>query len=111
MKLQFMDPGNLRTQLSLQDPIEIPDGSGGFTTTWTERALVWAALEPVSPRLESWGQRQISEAAHRITMRFRNDVRSGQRLVSATKVFRIELATDLDGTARYLVCQVREEVQ
>jgi SPP1 family predicted phage head-tail adaptor len=111
MRLQFMDPGNLRTQLSLQDPTETPDGSGGFVTTWTERALVWAALEPASQRLESWGQRQVSEAAHRITMRFRNDVRSGQRLVSTTKTYRIELATDLDGTGRYLVCQAREEVQ
>ncbi len=110
MKLQFMDPGNLRIQLSLQDPIETPDGSGGFVTTWTERALVWAALEPATPRLEAWGQRQISEAAHRITMRFRSDVRSGQRLASAIKTYRIELVSDLDSTSRYLVCQAREDV-
>ncbi len=111
MKLQFMDPGNLRTQLSLQDAAETPDGSGGFVTTWSERAIMWAALEPASQRLEAWGQRQVSEAGTRITLRFRNDVRSGQRLVSASKIYRIELVSDWDGTGRYLVCLAREEVQ
>ena len=111
MKLQFFDPGSLRTQLSLQDPTETPDGSGGFATTWVERATVWAALEPASQRLEAWGQRQVSEAGTRITIRFRSDVRVGQRLVSASKTYRIELVSDLDGTGRYLICHAREEVQ
>jgi SPP1 family predicted phage head-tail adaptor len=109
MKLTFMDPGQLRTEMMLQNVVETTDGSGGFVVSWVDVALVWAAIESVSPRTESFGGRQIEEASHRITMRYRDDVKPGQRLVHASKNYRVLLVSDTDGSARYLTCYVLDE--
>lgn len=44
MQLKFFDAGQLRTAMVLEEPVETPDGQGGFSVTWTERASVWALL-------------------------------------------------------------------
>jgi SPP1 family predicted phage head-tail adaptor len=109
MRLTFMDPGQLRTEMMVQNAVETPDGSGGFAVTWADVAVVWAAVEAVSPRTESFGARQIDEASHRVTIRFRPDVKPGQRLVRTGIPYRIHLVADVDGTGRYLSCFVTEE--
>lgn len=109
MQLRFMDPGQLRTQMTLQDQIETPDDRGGFIVTWTDVSLIWATIETVVPRGEAFGGRQFEEASHRVTMRFRGDVKPGQRLVRARTNYRIQLVSDVDGSERYLTCFVVEE--
>jgi SPP1 family predicted phage head-tail adaptor len=109
MKLTFMDPGQLRTEMMLQNPVETPDGSGGVAVTWSDVAMVWTAIETVSPRSESFGGRQIEEASHRVILRYRDDIRAGQRLTKSIQNYRIQLVSDLDGTGRYLTCFVLEE--
>jgi SPP1 family predicted phage head-tail adaptor len=110
MQMTLIDPGQLRSAMALDEAFETPDGCGGFTTSWAEIATIWAAIEPASSRTESFGGRLVEEATHRITMRFRNDVRQGQRLRKMDKVYRIQLVSDPDGTERYLTCRVREEL-
>ena len=51
----------------------------------------------------------IETVTHRITIRKRNDIRSGMRFVKGARVFEIETVHDPDETGRYLVCRVREE--
>jgi SPP1 family predicted phage head-tail adaptor len=109
MKLTFLDPGQLRTEMMLQNIVESADGCGGVVVTWADVALVWTAIETVSPRTESFGGRQIDEASHRVTMRHRGDVKPGQRLVHVNKNYRIQLVADADSTARYVTCYVLEE--
>ena len=53
MQLKFLDPGQLRTQLTLEQPVETPDGQGGFTLTWTTLATLWALVEPLGGRARS----------------------------------------------------------
>ena len=109
MKLTFLDPGQLRTEMTMQNAVETPDGSGGFVVTWVDIAIVWCAIDALSPRTESFGGRQIDEASHRVTMRYRGDVKPGQRLVGQNASYRIQLTSDLDGTGRYLTCFMLEE--
>jgi SPP1 family predicted phage head-tail adaptor len=109
MKLTFLDPGQLRTEMALQEPQEVSDGCGGFTITWTNIATVWAFIETTTSRAERFASRQIEEASHRVVLRFREGVVPGQRLVRGSTIYRIQLVSDLDGTARYLSCLVLEE--
>ncbi len=109
MKLTFMDPGQLRTELVLQSATESADGCGGFVITWIDNATVWASIEATSPRTERFAARQIEEASHRIVLRYRDDIRAGQQLTRANTHYLIQLVSDLDGTGRYLSCLVLEE--
>lgn len=108
MQLKFFDAGQLRTQMVLEDPVETPDGQGGFSVTWTERAIVWAALEPAGGRAELFADRAAVLSTHRIWLRHREDVRPGQRLRRDTRTYRIDQAEDADGTRRYLTVRATE---
>lgn len=109
MQLRFFDAGQLRTRMVLEDPVETPDGQGGFALTWTERATVWAALEPAGGRAELYADRAATLSTHRIWLRYRDDVRPGQRLRRDARPYRIDQAEDADGTHRYLIVRATEE--
>lgn len=108
MRTVFIDPGALRHEMSLQVPDTTPDGSGGHDVTWLEVATVFGLIEPVSQE-SRFAAGQTREAnTHRITIRRRNEVASGMRLVRLTRAFDIQTVHDPDETGRYLVCRVRE---
>jgi SPP1 family predicted phage head-tail adaptor len=111
MHTLFIDPGLLSHELTLEEPVETPDGAGGFTTVWSAVAMVWARLEPLNPETEIWAGRGTSEQTHRVTLRHRTDVRQGMRFRKLTRLFPILAAQDADETGRYLICRTREETE
>jgi SPP1 family predicted phage head-tail adaptor len=104
-----MDAGLLNHEMTLEERVETPDGAGGFTTVWTATATIWARLEPLEPAREAWAGRDAAEQTHRITIRFRDDVKQGMRLRKLTRLFPVLSVQDPDETGRYLVCRTREE--
>ncbi len=108
MQLKFFDAGQMRTQMVLEDPVETPDGQGGYAVAWTEQAAVWAALEPAGGRAELYADRAAVLSTHRIWLRHRDDVKPGQRLRRDARSFRIDQAEDADGTRRYLIIKATE---
>jgi len=108
MRAVFVDPGALRSELSLQAATPVPDGMGGHTENWAEIATVFARIEPVSVT-SSFGPDQTMETVtHRITLRWREGVGSGMRFVRQGRIFEILTVHDPDDTGRYLVCRARE---
>ncbi len=108
MQLKFFDAGQLRTQMVLEDPVETPDGLGGFTVTWSERATVWAMVEPAGARAMQFADRSAVLSTHRIWLRHRDDVRPGQKLRRGVRSYRIDQAEDADGSRRYLIIRATE---
>ena len=109
MKRTRIDPGELRTPLTLQAPTATPDGAGGHGLEWNAVATVFARLEPVAAS-SRWGGSQAAETVtHLITLRMRADVESGMRLVADGRIFTIVTAHDPDESGRYLVCRTTEE--
>lgn len=82
---------------------------GGDAWRWTERARVFAMIEPVEATSRFGAGRWLESATHRITLRHRGDVRSGMRFEKAGRPFDILTVTDPDETRRYLVCRVKED--
>ncbi len=109
MMTRFIDAGLLNHEVALEEPVETPDGAGGFTIVWTQIATLWARLEPLDPARELWAGRQASEATHRVTLRLRGDVKQGMRFRKLTRLFPILSAQDPDESGRYLICRTREE--
>lgn len=109
MAIEFIDPGALRTEIALEEAVMSSDGAGGHVATWAEVATVFARIVPVSTQRSFDVDQFVETVTHRITMRFRADVRSGMRFAKQNRTFAIVAVHDPDETGRYLVCRVREE--
>ncbi len=108
MRTLFVDPGALRSELSLQAATPTPDGLGGFSETWGEVATVFGQVEPVSVSSAFGPDQTIETVTHRVTIRWRADVASGMRLERQGRIFDIVTVHDPDDSGRYLVCRTRE---
>lgn len=108
MRGAFIDPGALRTELSLQQAVTTPDGLGGHALTWSEVTTLFGRIEPLTQASRFGAGQTLEESTHRITLRFRGGVASGMRLVRQARVFDILTVHDPDETGRYLVCRVKE---
>lgn len=109
MRMLFIDPGRLRTELILQEASTSEDGAGGHLETWQEVAAVFAEVEPVSAAGRFGAGQDHETTTHRVTLRHRPDIRSGMRLLKQGRVLTITNVEDADETGRYLVCRTREE--
>ena len=109
MRMQFIDPGAFRNEMSLQQAALTPDGTGGHGEVWTEIATLFAVIEPITATARFGAAQEHETVTHRITLRFRGDLQSGMRLVKQERVFSVVNVHDPDETGRYLVCRAREE--
>ena len=108
MKARFIDPGRVRTQLSLEAVTRSPAGLGGHAETWGEVASVMADLVPARADTRFGAGQRLETMTHDVTLRFRADVASGMRLRLGARSFDILTVHDPDETGRYLVCRTRE---
>lgn len=104
-----LDPGRRRYEFALQQASRTSDGMGGHTESWTTVAIVFAGIEPVAAKSAFGADQRLETVTHRITIRARDDVRSGMRFVKSGRIFEILTIHDPDETGRYLVCATREE--
>jgi SPP1 family predicted phage head-tail adaptor len=108
MRSVFVDPGALKSELSLQAVSLTPDGMGGHAETWTETAVVFALVEPLTQASRYGADQTLETLTHRVTLRRRDGLASGMRFVKQGRVFDIVTVHDPDESGRYLVCRVRE---
>ena len=79
----------LRYRLTLQQQVKTPDGMGGFAKSWADIADVWAEIKPAGGTEKFFGAQLQSSVTHRITIRYRDDVSPGQRLLFDKRIFNI----------------------
>ena len=108
MRTLFVDPGSLRSELTLEACTTVADGLGGHTESWAEVATVFARIEPVSASSVFGADQTLETVTHRLTMRWRSGVASGMRFAKAGRIFDIVTVHDPDDSGRYLVCRARE---
>lgn len=108
MATLFINPGALRTKLSLEESQPTADGLGGFAETWVETATVYGRIEPIIARDEFGADQTLESVTHRITVRWRDDLKSGMRFSKLARRFDILTVHDPDESGRYLVCRVKE---
>lgn len=109
MRSTFFDPGRMNARLELEAPVETPDGQGGATITFEEKAAAWALIEPVTYTVEEEAGGETFTLTHRIWLRWRSDVAAGMRLRKGARIFWIGATQDPDETERYLICHCEEK--
>lgn len=110
MRGRFFDPGRLRRETVLEEPVRVADALGGQAESWEAVATLWAHLEPASA-VAYRADTEEAEITHRVVLRFDTRVWPGRRLRLAEddRTFAIRAVRDLDETGRYLLCLTREE--
>lgn len=106
-----VDPGRLRHEVALEEPVTAPDGAGGYSESWVETARFFAAIEPLQARSLFGADRRLETESHRILLRHRPDVRPGMRFFWRGRALMIRTVRDPDGSARYLSCETMEDPQ
>ncbi len=99
----------MRCRLCLEAQQRIPDGGGGAKPHWRPVASVWGAIRPVAEKTILRAEKLSATVTHRITLRYRHDLRAGMRFTQGRRVFTIEVLFDPDEKTRKLVCLVRED--
>ena len=105
----FADPGQLAHRLELQQPLEVSDGCGGLSVTWSTAGQVWAMLVPTRDTQNLEADQSRETISHLITIRFRGDVASGWRFVLGDRTFMILTIHDPDEGQTFLVARTVEE--
>jgi SPP1 family predicted phage head-tail adaptor len=91
----MIDPGRLKTRLSIEAPHEADDGQGGVTRSFVPQAVVWAAVTPLKAR------DTIEAGADAAAQRLRIVIRHGvalslqHRLCDGAKLYRIVAFRDI----------------
>jgi len=89
----------LRQRITFEEPVETPDGAGGYTRSFTEVATVWAEMVPYAPSLggERNLDRQLQEqVTHRVLIRYRDDITPAMRIHYAGRYFNIRTVINVN---------------
>ena len=96
--------GRLRDRLSVEIPIDAPDGYGGMTRSYQVSTKVWGVIW--TGRGPDQDGQVISQL---VVMRWRNDIETGMRLRKGSRILRICQLADADGRRMRMVCLCEED--
>jgi SPP1 family predicted phage head-tail adaptor len=85
----MIDPGKLNLRLTLEAPVETPDGAGGVARSYATVTTLWASVVPVSAHGSVEAQALGATITHRIRIRYRADVTLRHRFRYGARTFRV----------------------
>ncbi len=97
--------GRLNRRLQIEAPILNSDG----TAAWTDLATVWGQVENLGFDERDIAGRIEGIARWRLTIRWRADVTSSNRVLYGTRVLRLVSSADPAGDRRFLTIEAEEE--
>ena len=100
--------GRMRMRLTLESPQDEPDGAGGVSRTWRAGGRVWGEVASAAAQGTFEAGQEGQRVTRRITIRYREDLRLGQRLRAGTRIFEPRSFHDIDGTRRFLAITAEE---
>lgn len=100
--------GLLRRRIAVEAAVDVPDGAGGFTRTWTAAASVFGAVRPLRLRDGGADGRPVGVVTHEITIR-RRTLTGAMRLVADGVRYRVVAVEDADPARRFVTCLCEEE--
>jgi SPP1 family predicted phage head-tail adaptor len=85
-----MEAGPLNKRITIQYPIRVPDGMGGFSESFADVAdPVWAAIWPVRANELVTSDSTTMNITHRIRIRYRSVFKSNWRIKFGNRYFAI----------------------
>ncbi len=100
--------GSLRERVQLQSKTQTIDGAGGHQNTFVSLATVWARITSLAGSMSSFGNARAAKITHSVILRFRADLKAGDRIIYRATPLEIISAEDLNGRRAYLICTCRQ---
>ena len=94
----MIDPGQLKTRLVIQQPIETPDDQGGVVRSFTTFATVWAQVTPLAARASVEADADGATQKYRIVLRSNLSLTLDHRFSDGARIHRINAIRDRDDT-------------
>jgi SPP1 family predicted phage head-tail adaptor len=89
--------GRLRHRVRIERYTQTQDEYGAIVEAWAPLADVWAEVQALRGR-EYWEAQQVAaEAVYRLTIRYRDDLTTEDRIVHGDTMMDIQHAADPDG--------------
>ena len=105
----MIDPGQLRTRLVLQQPVETPDDQGGVTRVWSSYGNAWAKIVPLAARPGVEADASGAMQNYRITMRANFSLTLQHRLVEGARVYQTVAIRESDDR-RYIEIDAQSRI-
>lgn len=89
--------GELTQRINLQrDAGTAVDDYGQPTRIWGTYHTTWASVRPLSGREQEQGAARSATISHRVRLRFKSDVRHGDRISMAGRILEIVSVRNID---------------
>jgi SPP1 family predicted phage head-tail adaptor len=105
-----MQAGKLRHRVILQTPTITANSYGEPIETFVNTATIWASVEPLSGRDYFKSMKDNAEITHKVTIRYRSDIKPTLRFLFGTRVFDILYFTLPDNRNISVECWCREVI-
>lgn len=102
-------PSAMKHRVKLQSVSQATDGQGGFTETWADEAIIWAAIEPIKGYERYQAQQVQTPVTHKLTIRYRSGVTTKKRFLYGSRVFTIKEVLNENEDKRYLLIRALEQ--
>jgi SPP1 family predicted phage head-tail adaptor len=100
----------LDKRIVLEKPTITPNGQGGFTTTWSTVATIWARLLPTSAKEARQSEKETMTVSHTVTIRYRGDVKPSWRIKFKNRYFAIVGITNPEEVNEWLDILCKEAI-
>lgn len=100
--------GTLTDRVQLKRKDMSTEAEGGQITMFVPLATVWARVRSLSGRRGETADGRGVAVSHVVVLRFRNDVKPGDRMVYRGRTLDVISAADMNGRRAYLSCSCAE---
>lgn len=98
----------LRHRVVVEFPKRSPDGQGGTTVAWVEKAQIWAEVKPKKSLERIFAEQIQLQRTHVITCRFLDGVTNEMRITWDDRIFQIKGVRVTDEKGFWLEIDVEE---
>ena len=84
-----MNISELRHYVEWQYPLKVPDGMGGFTSTFVTACSTWARILPVSAKESRQSEQQTGLVSHTVRIRYRSVFKPNWRMKFKNRYFAV----------------------
>ena len=102
--------GTLTDRVVLKRRVITDEDEGGATAVYSTLATVWARVRALGTRQSFETDARGQSVSHAVVMRFRTDLKAGDRIVYRERDLEVLGTSDVNGRRAYLSCQCAERV-
>ena len=100
--------GTLTDRVQLKRKVTSSEDEGGAVAVYSPIATVWARVRQLGARQAFESDARGQSISHSVVMRFRTDLKAGDRISYRGGDLTIETSNDISGRRAYLACQCSE---